>query len=809
MKLVRALAAALVLSLLLLPSVVLAQGQVTIEVDAGFDGYYSREAGATPVRVRVTNPSRGFTARVELESYLESGKVLHFADVELPQGSQKLVTLYPANTGLNVAANVRVLDGKREVAKGTDKLTSVDAGTRLYGVLGSDLAGYSGLVVPGSGPSAFLARLSPETLPNRADAVSSLTALVVDGTDTATLTDAQKTALRGWVQLGGKLVIAGGADAARNAAGLADLLPVRLGATQNARDLSSLRTLAGAKSTPAGGLINRATPLQGATVAANSPEGPLVVSRTAGKGAVHWLAWSPSAEPFKAWEGTTPLLRNLGAPSSVPTLSDTVGANSWVLSQFLQNVAGGRLPPTLLVAAFLIIYSLILGPVLYFILRRQDRRELAWALVPAVTVVFTLIAYGANFFIRGSGAAMRTLEIAETYTGADAGQVITYGSLFSPSRREYDIAMPPHYSLVGRPNSEFFGGPFGSDQPQPQSDLLYRVQAGEQTLLRDLNVDIYSFGQWTARHIQTGQPAMLVADLSGDGASISGQVTNRSGGTLEQVQVLHGARLYDVGTLGPGESQSVSGAGDEMFGGVEFDGDPANQRRNLVRNLFENFGPDGRPRAVTADEALVLAWQAGAQSPMRVTNADVNSSHDRLVVLHSPYSLKTGAVQLPLRPVSVSGDGSTGPVELQYRLPGGVTAEKLTLEIGPPEMGAMQEEFFNGPGDSGVIVEGGQVVPTSGVPVEEDMLGATPVAADSEVFVPGPGLTVRKIEVKDRKTGDWIRVSARNEEFAAIADVQNAARYVDKDGTILMRIEIDGGGIDTSFYRLTVNGRKQ
>ncbi|MEJ7654476.1 MAG: hypothetical protein WKH64_14680 [Chloroflexia bacterium] len=228
------------LALLLAPSLANAQGAVGLEIEAGYQGYYSRAHGPTPVRVRLTNSGASFRARVEVDSLLAGEKVTYFTDVDLPQNSEKVVTLYPGHTGFNVSTRVRVLNGEQVVAETAQKMNTVEPTTRLIGVLSPELGTYVGLRDNTPGAATEVALLSSQTLPDRADALTLLSAVVVDGASTDALTDAQRQALRSWVELGGDLIIAGGPDAARTAAGLSELLPVRLGATQDADDLAAL-----------------------------------------------------------------------------------------------------------------------------------------------------------------------------------------------------------------------------------------------------------------------------------------------------------------------------------------------------------------------------------------------------------------------------------------------------------------------------------------------------------------------------------------------------------------------------------------
>nr|MDQ3329001.1 hypothetical protein [Chloroflexota bacterium] len=196
---------ALVLTVLLLQTTLWipragAQARVSITVDAGHDGYYSTQV-PTPIRVRLANEGESFRARVELTAPAQGGSILYFTEIDLPQNSEKLLTLYPHYASFAPNAQVRVLNDKQVVARSEDKLTQVDGSARLFGLLASDTAPYAGLSSREQGAESVIARLTTETLSERADAMGALDTLVVDGVDTGALSDAQRAALDGWVQL--------------------------------------------------------------------------------------------------------------------------------------------------------------------------------------------------------------------------------------------------------------------------------------------------------------------------------------------------------------------------------------------------------------------------------------------------------------------------------------------------------------------------------------------------------------------------------------------------------------------------------
>ncbi len=799
LKLLPVLATLLVM--LSLPVAARAQGGVALEVSAGFDGYHARYSpGAsipTPVRVTLTNRSAGFTARVEVVGQLNRGQqVIHFVDVELPQNSSKIVTMYPVYQGFTGAAKVTVRSGDRIVAERQITLKPVDVvdlEAKLYGVLSTEPS-----LPPLAGENDAVANLTAAELPDRADALRALSALIVDNFDTGTLSEAQREALRDWVRLGGTLIIAGGANGAQAAAGLGDLVPVSVGGSRNARELSELADLAKVNAAPAsgGGLAN-GRPVSGADVLAGTADEPLVVTRRLGVGSVAWLAWSPSTPPFRDWEGTAPLIRKLTATAPPPSLGGRL--EGWSVNTLLQSVAGLQLPPTALVAGFLLLYSLILGPGLYFFLRRRDRKELAWILLPALTIFFSVLAYSSSFLIRSTGTVLRTLEVVDTYADTETERVTTYAGIFSPNRRSYDVGMPAEYTISGGPNADF-----GDPTAPAQTDVEYRVEAsGNQTVIRDLSVDIYSFRTWTGTHVSEGQRPVLEARLTGDGRSVDGEVTNRSDAPVEDVYVYMSGMWSDVGTLGPGETRKLSGTSADIFAEVmagPMDGGPegSQARMQLLQSVTSGHDPTtGAPLNVVApNEALVMGWQKRAAEEIRVLNARAQSSGERLIILHSPYELKSGQIRTNLEPRGSPLRDSDGVMEIEYTVPQGLVPESLSVTIQP---------FVGGVAEPGMMppVEAGPATPVSDG-------GAQPPDGppSSVIHIPETGSTVERIDIWNPDKSEYEAVRMEQDAYPPTGTIGDAARYVAKDGTVKLRVTNKDGTAESTWFRVEVDGRK-
>ena len=70
-------------------------------------------------------------------------------------------------------------------------------------------------------------------------------------------------------------------------------------------------------------------------------------------------------------------------------------------------------------------YILLIGPLSYLVLRRLDRRELAWIVAPILVVIFSGVSYGIGASMKGSQIIVNQIAMVRTSTDGTAASVST------------------------------------------------------------------------------------------------------------------------------------------------------------------------------------------------------------------------------------------------------------------------------------------------------------------------------------------------------------------------------------------------
>ena len=546
--------AALGLSLLLLSSAAplwaagpgQTAGGITLSAEGGFDSYY-KDGLWTPVRITVGNDGSDLEGVLRVTSPRADGTEAVFTRaVQLPTQSRREFFFYTAPEGFVRTLTVTLTRDSQKMAEATVRLAQATSSDLIYGILAASPSVFNQLadVDPITG-QGWVAQLAVSDLPPVGQAWQSLDVLIVSDTDTGALSPEQRAALAGWVAGGGRLIVAGGPSWQKTAAGLLDLLPLVPTGAQTIDDLSGLSSLAVAAA-PAGSAVAAVGRLTGdAVVVASAEDVPLVVVRRSGYGQVIYLAADPAFEPLRSWIDFAAFFRGLMAmPLERPSWAGGFRTNWSAANDAVNAIPGLDLPSTFQICGFLALYLIIVGPLNYLILKRLNRRELAWLTIPATVAVFSLGAYLFGYQLRGSTATLHRLAVVQVWPDSDQAQVDAVIGLLSPRRSTYSLEFDRAYLV----------------KPLPYQPSVSAVEQADVSRVSNLRAEIgqvQSFiaqGQIAAPHFESDLTLTNAAGVM----VLKGSVSNLSGLNLSQAVLLAPGSVQALGEFAPGDTEQIN-----------------------------------------------------------------------------------------------------------------------------------------------------------------------------------------------------------------------------------------------------------
>jgi len=529
-----------------------AQTGVTLTAEAGFDSY-SKENQWLPIRVTIENNSVALDGRVETEVTSDNGSRTIYAEtISLPAVSRKQLTLYifpsPYLTELTIV--FRTPDG---IVANTDvSLNPIFSGNSIFGILADNPSAYNILadLDPPNG-NAYVALLSTDELPERIEALQILDTIIISGIDSGEINSRQLQVLENWIAAGGCLVITGGTQWQATTAGLGGILPIIPSQTHSLTNLESLEAYS-QSTIPL--IMDSTVPVVTGPAATDaqilvSQDGiPIVIRQSIGWGQVFFLAFDPSIEPFRTWDGMADLYRMLFSYyTTIPAWGNGIISMD-AAQEVAVNIPNLMLPSTLLICGFLGAYMVILGPVNYFILRWLKRREMAWITIPALVVVFSLIAILVGNISRGSQPVLNRLTVVQAWP--ETGQAVAEGvvGIYSPRRATFQIQAEADsliHSISGFSLSQQEIDIVASSNTIQIPDLRIPV-GGTQSLIHSGNISSPDISD------------DLSITIDENGVVLRGTLTNNSLLTYSDVVLLFPGGILPIGDFTPGDVRGIN-----------------------------------------------------------------------------------------------------------------------------------------------------------------------------------------------------------------------------------------------------------
>jgi len=578
---------------------------------------HGRAGSWMAVAVDVANEGPAIAGELRLAGGA-TGRTRFGTAVDLPTGSRKTIVLYGQPPAFGQTVEVALVSGGQAIETVDVAIALHEPSQLVVGIVAEDPARIVAdldLLPDPNGRAPVIVPLGPDDLPERVEAWSTLDRLVWQDVDTAALSQAQLTALRGWVAAGGRLVIAGGTTGVDALAGLPDeILPYRPAATIDV-DPAVLSSLLGVVPEAAGPVPAMAGELARGRALATSGDQVVAAETPFGSGSVTILGFDPAADWIAGSDALAgDLWRRFLPPrggSATPALSEDGSLVSAV-----QNLPSLALPPIGGLLVLLLGYIVLVGPVNYIVLRWLDRREWAWITIPALIVVFTVGAFGFGSALRGSDLIVHEVAIVRGAPGTSDAVAQSYLGLFSPTRSSYQIEVPGGALLSAPISGDFFAG----DTAGPLD-----VLQGDPARVRDLQIGFGSLRTVRAEAPTVGP--VVEAELRVENGRLVGAVRNQSDRTLENPAVVLGASAVVLPDLAPGSQQSVDlplvtnplaqpSLVERIVGQLVFNNpsgglDEEAQRRLVRRAIVEQLTYDPTFAIQTQlnnDSAVLLAW---------------------------------------------------------------------------------------------------------------------------------------------------------------------------------------------------------
>ncbi|MGM9951047.1 MAG: hypothetical protein ACI33P_13020 [Lysinibacillus sp.] len=551
------------------PNEAYAKAELEVEADIGLNNKIKQDKGA-PLHVTITNHGDDFSGDfvIDAEVSYNIGSALVYP-LDLASGETKTFDIFLEGYSEDMLySNTRkdyfhfyeggIEKGERIGYKGdhyvTPSILEYDA-KFIYVVTSNEdrLAGVKKISQFSAMPVQpyFINQTDGMELPEEASALEMVDVILFDEVAISDLTDEQQQALYSWVQQGGTVLL-GDSDLGDAAAGIfAKQLPLALSEGRQVLTKDNLEKLTGNGVFSADIQVKEASLKQGSAIISSVENKIVAASTEIGQGKLIQTTFSLGDEPLASMGGYAKLLStilSLETTSSTSIYNPSFGwGNDWTYYNELFpsfKFSSGW------IITLIIVYILLIGPVLYFVLKRFDRREKMWLYIPMIAIVCSLA-----FFIFGAKdriikpqiqqMAMFDIQNDGTLLGSYTNALLTNKGgdfVFETDANTSAIAVMSN-DLVNQSGNLH------------KNSYIEKTATGTELTLNDLNYwSVQSFiGKTTI-----SEAGKLEMELEFEQGKLTGTVKNTLPVDLKDVTVLTGTQEIVLGDLEAGGTLDVS-----------------------------------------------------------------------------------------------------------------------------------------------------------------------------------------------------------------------------------------------------------
>lgn len=685
---------------------------LNLEARASFNGNF-KYGEWLPILVTLENDGADLDTILRTTINQSGGNVTFAKRVSLPTGSRKQVTLYILPNNFSREIDIQLFSEEEKLASQIVEVSPHQNDAFNIGIATPEwgpLTQLSSLNFQDSSRSIILSEIETGSIPEKAVALNSFDAIILNDIDTSTLSESQREALSTWVQSGGFLIIGGGTGIEKTISGLPDsLTPFEITGYMDETELPALEDLAGDQPILLDGPFTAATfTSQSNSIDLASGETPSILYQwQKGTGTITLVSLNLTDAPFNAWSGTTEFWRNLLESQAyyqiwMPRDMSLRQMRASNMYYPLSNLPALDLPSIKSLGILLIVYITAIGPANYFILKKWGKLHFAWLTIPILTGVFAAAAFGLAYGLRGNDIVTNKLSVISLNADGYAN-VSSYIGVFSPAQESYEIEVSGDI-LLSPTTTNYYDAWSSSSAPT----------VGETIFMQDNPAKVIGLeiGQWSMQTFNSENSqtyfGQIDSQISLSGNSLTGDIQSKSDISIKDAVVVFGSNIIYLGDINPNESVPVEVNMDQQpddiihttityeimeaidpSGGFDYSRD-YELKRSILDTTFQPFGywigPDFETISAPDDAAYfsnvyLVGWVESSPPEVSINGKETTQNTLGLLTMHLPIHIESGDFTLPIS--IIDGDLSHQPLNGGYC--GGSSPTYVYLDYGSAE----------------------------------------------------------------------------------------------------------------------------
>lgn len=551
-----------------------------MKVSYGIQGKY-RAMKYIPVTVEVNSLERDFTGEIEIRVASSNMGTYdaYSKEVSLTKGEVSKVTIpvkvleNSSKMTVNIVENGKVLSQKKTLIS-SGRVTETNVFT---GILTDDATslGYIGNVkfdssrgFEGTIESVYLdENIIGENNLN----IDGLDVIIINNYNMSNLKKEQYDAINSWVNKGGTLVLGAGANESKTISSIdKDFLDVK---SKGVKEENLTLVEDNLK------LITSNLEVKDGKIKNGTSEKPLVYSVAKGKGEILITVFDLGLEPLISSKDASKFL-NVILTDAANGIFDKnmnggyMGQGYYRARDLMQSIPINEIVGTKSLIVVFGLYALIIGVVLYIVLKKLNKRDLTWIAVPAISIIFALVIYFMGSSTRVNDVILNQNNIVSVDKD---GKGVAKGYVGIGTKYKEDVIIEKPEDLTMSYLTEdmhYYGNPEEEIKDKLRVKTTYRGNNSYFTFADNDALDIKTFEVVGKEQVIP----KIDSNFNLSDGNLNGTVKNNLDTNISKLILVAGQNVWDLGSLAKGEERTIEGAAIGGGSGIRAYSDTLNQK---------------------------------------------------------------------------------------------------------------------------------------------------------------------------------------------------------------------------------------
>lgn len=587
---------------------------INLKASYGVDGRYKVNS-KTPINLVITNNGVEFQGKIQIETLVpDTNKYdLNTENINIAENTTKSLWY---NINVVNKFKVRLITDNNEVVH--EEIINVNKGRLnegdiLVGVLTDDFNGlnYISNININNNSSMENKKLIPvsiseEIIEKNSKSLDIIDMIIINNYDTLKLTEDNLNKLNQWISNGGTFVVGMGENYKKVIGGINNKIINGTFSEAISRDISIGESN-----------VNVLAVNMNIEDSISLFENNSIISKVIKKnGQIIVFPWDLSTEKISKFSENNLIWGEI--TSDFNNRINRGEEGFWNLNSLLSKVKDVKLPSFQLMVILFIIYILIIGVLIYIVLKRLNKRDYVWLLIPIISIGFTVLIY----FIGSNSRVQDIIANKVNIVSVDLDEQTkteSYLGVLTAKSRKMVIEEPEDVNLnFIENNMGYYGYSNYNSNENINENATMRlniIKEGDKTYYNFDEVSSFSPEIFKVSNLNIKfEP--LEQELRFSSGKLTGYVINNLGCDIKKLVVMTPYKVWDLGSLANGEKISVEDS-DKFTSALSVFEITSNIRND---NYNSNKNKDGTKYELRTCELLDYAYNNSIYENNRATS---------------------------------------------------------------------------------------------------------------------------------------------------------------------------------------------